>query len=120
MAEFTRALRTLKALQPEQAAAIELPAGRHAPTRPAQTSARPRPDQPAPRRNPRGPAPQAQPNEPEPHPNATRPEALGNRPSASFPALRTNPMAVGVGAGPHDIRRIASSTASLQGVASPG
>jgi hypothetical protein len=126
MAEFTRALRALKALQAENAAVIKLPPGRHAkarptaPTSPARTSARPMPDQPTPRRNPSGPGPKARPNEPEPQPNATRPEAIGNRPIPRLPAIRTNPMPVGVGAGPQDARRIGSSVASPQAAASPG
>jgi hypothetical protein len=105
MAEFTRALRALKALQAEKAAVIELPPGRRAearptaPTSPAQISARPRPDQPAPRRDPSGPGPKAQPNEPEPQPHPTQPEAIGNRPSPRLPAIRTNPMPLGAGAG---------------------
>ena len=126
MAEFTRALRALKALQAEKAAVIAPPAGRHAeaepiaPTPPAQTSARLRPDQPAPRRDPGGPGPKAQPNEPEPQPNATRPEAIGNRPSPRLPAIRTNPMPLGLGARPLDGRRSGSPIASRRGAASPG
>jgi hypothetical protein len=126
MAEFTRALRALKALQAEKAAVLELPAGRHAeaepiaPRSPAQTSARPRPDRPAPRRDPSGPGPQAQPKEPAPQPHAARPEALGNVPSPRLPAIRTNPMPLGAGAGAQAAPRIGSSTASRRATASAG
>jgi hypothetical protein len=70
MAEFWRALKTLKALQAEQAAAPEMSAAAHAaaertvPTPPARI-ARPMPDRLASRRNPNEPRPQAQPDEPE-------------------------------------------------------
>ena len=125
MAEFTRALRALKALQAEKAALIELPTGRHAeaqptaPTSPAQTSARPRPDQPAPHRDPGGPGPKAHPNEPEPQPHATRPGAIGDRPSPRLPPIRTNPMPLGAGAAPQDARQT-GSIASRPGAASAG
>jgi hypothetical protein len=70
MAEFWRALRTLKALQAEQAAALEMSAGGHAaaertaPTPPARIPPRPNRGQSASRRNPNEPRPQAQPDEP--------------------------------------------------------
>jgi hypothetical protein len=70
MAEFWRALRTLKALQAEQAAP-EMSAGtqsaaeRSAPTPAARIAPRPRPDRSASRRNPNEPGPQARPDEPE-------------------------------------------------------
>jgi hypothetical protein len=71
MAEFWRALRTLKALQAEQAPALEMPAGenstaeRIAPTASARSAPRPMRDHSASRRNPNEPGPQAQPDEPE-------------------------------------------------------
>jgi hypothetical protein len=71
MAEFWRALRTLKALQAEQAAALEMSAGGHAaaertaPTPPARIPPRPNRGQSASRRNPNEPRPQAEPDEPE-------------------------------------------------------
>jgi hypothetical protein len=71
MAEFWRALRTLKALQAEQARAPEISAGtqsaaeRTAPALPARIAPRPMPDRLASRRNPNEPRPQAQPDEPE-------------------------------------------------------
>jgi hypothetical protein len=71
MAEFWRALRTLKALQAEQAAALEMSAGRHAaaertaPTPPARIAPRPLPEHAASRAHPSQPVPQAQPDEPE-------------------------------------------------------
>jgi hypothetical protein len=71
MAEFWRALKTLKALQAEQAAGLEVSAGGHAaaertaPAPPDQIVRRPMPDHPAARRNTNEPAPQARPDEPE-------------------------------------------------------
>jgi hypothetical protein len=81
-AELWRALRTLKALQAEAAAAMEGPAGsaRHArakrvtPRPPMRLSARPGPEQPERRRKPSEPEPRSAPKEPEPRSNSTRPE----------------------------------------------
>jgi hypothetical protein len=78
-AELTRALRTLKALQAEQAHAVGSPAGprqaeRTRATPPARISACPGPQQSEPRRNPSGPGPRSHPKEPEPHPRSARPE----------------------------------------------
>jgi hypothetical protein len=71
MAEFWRALRTLKAIQAEQARAPEMSAGRHsaaertAPRPSAPIAPRPMPDRLASRWNPNEPRPQARPDEPE-------------------------------------------------------
>jgi hypothetical protein len=71
MAEFWRALKTLKALQAEQAAAPEMSAGGHAaaersaPAPAARIAPRPTRDRPPSPRNPNEPRPQAQPDEPE-------------------------------------------------------
>jgi hypothetical protein len=70
MAEFWRALKTLKALQAEQAADLEQPAAGHATAEriappPARIAPRPLPERSASRRSPNEPGPQAQPSEPE-------------------------------------------------------
>jgi hypothetical protein len=71
MAEFWRALKTLKALQAEQPAVCDTSAERYPAAErtdarpPAQMVRRPTPDRPAPRRNTNEPRPPAQPNEPE-------------------------------------------------------
>jgi hypothetical protein len=71
MAEFWRALKTLKALQAEQADGLQTSAGGHAaaertaPAPPAQIARRPMSDHPEARRNTNEPRPQAQPDEPE-------------------------------------------------------
>ena len=71
MAEFWRALKTLKALQAEQPALADMSAEgypaaeRAAPAPPAQMAHRPIPDRPAARQNTNEPRPQAQPDEPE-------------------------------------------------------
>jgi hypothetical protein len=71
MAEFWRALRTLKALQAKQAPAPEMSAREHsaadqtAPTPAARIAPRPMRNPSASRRNPNEPRPQAQPDEPE-------------------------------------------------------
>ena len=104
LAELTRCLRALKALQAEHAAAAELPAGRPSqpdrPARrsPAQPSARPTPDRPAPRRSPSAPAPRPRPNEPERPP--TRPDAVPSLPLPERAPTRTNPMPAGARAAP--------------------
>jgi hypothetical protein len=121
LAELTRCLRALKALQAGQAAAAELPAGRPSdrPARrsPARTSASPPPDRPAPRRNPSEPERQRHPNEPELPP--TRPDALDGPPCAAPPRVRTNPMPAGARAAPQEALR--GAIASWPGgSASPG
>jgi hypothetical protein len=124
MAEFTRALRTLKALQAERAAVIELPAGRHAkaeasaPRSPVRTSGRPTPDRPAPRRSPSEPRPQRNPNQPEPLPNATPLEELESLLRSGHLPIRANPAPAPACAGPQ--RLPAAPTASWRRSASPG
>jgi hypothetical protein len=126
LAEFMRCLRALKALQAEEAAAIELSAGRHAqpertaPTSPARSSGRPTPDRPAPRRSPSEARPNRNPNEPEPPANSTRPEGVESCPSPRLPGVLTNPTPVGIGGEPHGAWRTGSPTASRPAAASPG
>jgi hypothetical protein len=76
MAEFWRALRTLKALQAEQAAALETPAGEAAS---AERTALPPPVRIAPRWTARHPAPGPNPNEPGPEARPDEPEPAAGR-----------------------------------------
>jgi hypothetical protein len=126
LAEFTRCLRALKALQVEAAAAVEPSAGRHsqaertAPASPARSSGRPTPDRPAPRRNPGEPGPNRDPNQPEPPANPTRPDGVERCPGPRLARDRTNPAPAAIGGEPHGAWRTGSPTASRPGAASPG